>query len=81
MFFNSGRMLIEVNHTFFALVPKSTNASILSDFRPISCCNTSYKLISLANRLQKVIGELISQNQSAILKGKLTSDFSLQAMF
>ena len=63
-FFNSGRMLSEVNHTFNTLVPKSTNASHLSDFRPISCNNTLYKLISkiLANRLQKFIGELISHN-------------------
>ena len=37
-FFNSGRMLTEVNYTFVTLIPKSSNAPILSDFRPISCC-------------------------------------------
>ena len=80
-FFNSGRILTEVNHTFITLVPKSSNASVLSDFRPISCCNTIYKLISkiLANRLQRVIGELISPNQSAFLKGRIISDVSLLA--
>jgi len=53
-FFKSGRLLSEVNHTFVTLVPKSSNASLSSDFRPISCCDTLYKLISkvLSNRLQ-----------------------------
>ena len=80
-FFNSGRILTEVNHTLITLVPKSPNASVLSDFRPISCCNTIYKLISniLANRLQRVIGELISPNQSAFLKGRIISAVSLLA--
>ena len=59
-FFNSGRVLSEVNHTFVILVPKSSNASHLNDFRPISCSNTLYKLIS-RNRLQLLIGELISE--------------------
>jgi len=52
-FFGHGRMLSSVNHTFVTLVPKTTNATQLSEFRPISCCNTIYKVISkvLANRL------------------------------
>jgi len=80
-FFNSGRLLTEVNHTLVTLVPKTSNASHLSDFRPISCCNILYKLIAnvLANRLQQVIGELISPNQSAFLKDRLISDASLLA--
>ena len=67
-FFTTGRLLTEVNHTFVTLVPKSSNASHLNDFRPISCCNTLYKVISkvLSNRLQHVIGELISPNQCAM---------------
>ena len=79
--FNSDKMLTKVNHTFVTLVPKSANAALLSDFRLISCCNTLYKLLSkfLANRLQKVIGELISKNQSAFLKGRLISEVSLLA--
>jgi len=34
---------------------------------------------TMANRLQQVIGELISPNQSAFLKGRLISDTSLLA--
>ena len=44
-FCDSGKLLKQINHTFIALVPKSDNASSLSDFRPISCCNVLYKLI------------------------------------
>jgi len=78
-FFTSGKLLHKVNHTFVTLVPKSTNAAHLNDFRPISCCNTLYKIISkvMANRLQQVIGEHISPNQSAYLKGRMISDTTL----
>lgn len=52
-FFHNGRMLKEFNNTTIALVPKCDILSHLRDFRPISCCNTIYKIISkiLANRL------------------------------
>lgn len=33
----------------------------------------------LANRLQSVVGELITENQSALLKGRLICDCSLLA--
>jgi len=80
-FFISGRLIKELNHTFLTLVPKTTSASHLTDYRLISCCNVLYKFISkvLANRLQKVIEEFISPNQSAFLKGRLISDCSLLA--
>jgi len=74
--FKAGRLLSEVNHTFVTLVPKTTTVSCLSDNRPISCCNVIYKIISkvLANRLQQVIGELISANQSDFLQDWLICD-------
>jgi len=45
-FFQVGRLLHEINHTFLTLVLKSHNASSLADYRPISCCNVFYKFIS-----------------------------------
>ena len=50
-FFSSGRLIQELNHTFIALVLKSSDAIHLNDFRPISCCDTLYKFITkiLAN--------------------------------
>lgn len=75
-FFQYGRMLHEINHTFLTLVPKTYTTSCLVNFRPISCCNVLYKFISkiLAKRMQVVIGELISHNQCAFLKGRSISD-------
>ena len=80
-FATSGKLLREVNHTFVTLVPKSTNASSLSDYRPISCCNVLYKIITkvLSNRLKLVIDELISENQSAFIHGRLISNAILLA--
>ena len=44
-FFSKVKLLREVIHTFITLVPKTTNASQLSDSRLISCCNALHKLI------------------------------------
>lgn len=54
-FFNSGHLLKEMNATNLALIPKIPNASKNSDFRPISCLNTTYKVISklLYDRLKE----------------------------
>jgi hypothetical protein len=44
----------------------------VSDFRPISLLNTSIKILTnlLANRLQRVIMELIHQNQYGFIKSR-----------
>jgi len=78
-FFNSGRLIQELNHTFITLVPKSSDVVHLNDFRPVSCCNTLYKFIAkvLANRFQLVMDGLISENRCAFLKDRLLSDCSL----
>ncbi|XP_050238207.1 uncharacterized protein LOC126687693 [Mercurialis annua] len=38
-FFMSGKLLKQINATIITLNPKVENALLLSDFRPISCCN------------------------------------------
>lgn len=71
-FFRNGRLLKDLNTTAIALIPKKPEACKLTDFRPISCCNTIYKLISkiIANRLKPILKECISRKQAAFLKGK-----------
>lgn len=70
-FFFSGELLKQVNHSIISLVPKSENISTPSDFRPISCCNVIYKVISkiLAGRLALAIHDIISPAQNAFLSG------------
>ncbi|KAK1314810.1 hypothetical protein QJS10_CPA01g01582 [Acorus calamus] len=74
-FFRDGKLLKQLNTTFISLIPKSQNADSLEQYRPISLCNTIYKLITkiMATRIQDVLPSLISSNQSAFIKGRKVS--------
>lgn len=52
-FFEKGFLPKGVNSTILALIPKKEEAIYMRDYRPISCCNVLYKIISklLANRI------------------------------
>ncbi|KAG7541208.1 Reverse transcriptase zinc-binding domain [Arabidopsis thaliana x Arabidopsis arenosa] len=71
-FFRNGRLLKDLNCTIIALIPKVPQACHLSDFRPISCCNLIYKIISkiIANRMKPLLQICISSNHAAFLKGR-----------
>lgn len=80
-FFTSGSMLKQWNATTLVLIPKLSNASKAADFRPISCLNTLYKVISklLAKRLQQILSKVISSSQSAFMPGRLLGENVLLA--
>lgn len=80
-FFTTGRLLKKINATANILVPKCPHPSKVTDFRPISCCNTIYKLISkiLADRLNKYMPCIISVSQSAFIKRRRIIDNILLA--
>uniref|UniRef100_A0A803N7C0 Reverse transcriptase domain-containing protein n=1 Tax=Chenopodium quinoa TaxID=63459 RepID=A0A803N7C0_CHEQI len=71
-----GFMLKEMNETYIALVPKINNPEMVSEFRPISLCNTSYKIIlkCLVKRLRSIIGDLVGDNQKAFVLGRAVND-------
>jgi hypothetical protein len=57
---------------FLTLVPKVKSPQCIGDFRPISLLGCIYKLLAkvLAARLALVMDPLISESQSAFLKGR-----------
>ena len=72
-FLSTGELLQQWNATLLILVPKKANANKITEFRPIACCNTVYKVASklLANRLKDHLSMLISTSQSAFVPGRL----------
>lgn len=80
-FTTSNHLLKETNKTFICLVPKIKNPTSPSHFRPISLCNSSYKIIlkTLVNRLKLIIGDLVGNFQNAFVPGRQLADNCLIA--
>ncbi|GJT29586.1 RNA-directed DNA polymerase, eukaryota, partial [Tanacetum coccineum] len=75
-FFNHDSFSVGCNSSFIALIPKSLDPKLVSDFRPISLIGSVYKVITkiLQNRLSFVISDLISDVQSAFLPNRQILD-------
>lgn len=71
-FFRDSIMPYAVNSNYLALIPKSANPRVPKDYRPVSCCNVLYKIIStiLANRLRACLPNIIGASQSAFVQGR-----------
>ena len=75
-FFEEGKLLRYINHTHIALIPKVNTPSMTCQFRPISLCNTIYRIISkiLANRMRPSLEKIIDLVQSAFVLKRYIHD-------
>ncbi|KAM1726438.1 hypothetical protein ACFX1X_017394 [Malus domestica] len=66
----------QINATHLVLIPKVLNPDSVLQFRPISLCNYSYKVLSkvLANRLELILPNLISHTQNTFVARRLIQD-------
>ena len=73
----NGELSIEQKRGILAVIPKKDkDVRYLKNWRPLTLLNTDYKILakSLAVRLQSVLPEIISQDQSGGIKGRATYD-------
>ncbi|GJS30168.1 RNA-directed DNA polymerase, eukaryota, reverse transcriptase zinc-binding domain protein [Tanacetum coccineum] len=84
-FFHHGQFPKGSNSSFIALIPKTRDANMVKDFRPISLIGSMYKIIAkiLANRLVLVLGDLVNEVQSAFIADRqiLDGPFILNKFF
>ena len=68
--------LQKLNYATVVLVPKKEKTVRVSDLRPISLLNGSFKIVTnvLANRLGLVLDDLIDLAQSGFIRGRNIHD-------
>ncbi|KAL3837670.1 hypothetical protein ACJIZ3_022261 [Penstemon smallii] len=71
-FFSTGHLSEEINATYFMFVLIANKPALLKNFRPLTICNVTYKVISkiMANRLQPILDNIISP----IVRGRSISE-------
>ena len=65
-----------LNETLITLIPKCPGADCLNSFRPISLCNTVYKVVTkiIVKRLRLLLPKLISPLQIAFIPRRMGLD-------
>jgi hypothetical protein len=60
------------NSSFLALISKEKGVISFNRFRPISLCNTSYKILAkvIANHLKALLPLIVPENQGDFVKGR-----------
>ncbi|KAL9690143.1 hypothetical protein QQ045_010539 [Rhodiola kirilowii] len=75
-FLNHGQLESSINDTIITLIPKQENAQTMDMFRPISLSTVMAKTISKAitNRLQLIVTEVITPEQTTFLHNRSITD-------
>eukprot|EP00253_Pinus_taeda_P008074 PITA_08074 len=75
-FFSKSKLGNSIKSSHLALIPKDPNPQSFDQFRPISLCNVSYKIITkiLASRIKKLLPSLISENQGGFVPKRHITD-------
>lgn len=73
-FFAGKAKLNSLNCTCITLIPKVTNASLVREFKPISCCLVVYKIIAKVLAAQNVLPRIVSQAQTCFIPSRVIVD-------
>lgn len=75
-YFWSGTIPMGLNELVICMIPKLEIVDSLNQFRPISLCNVTVKIISkvIANRLKLMMKKLAGKYQTSFISEKSTSD-------
>ena len=70
--FTRGKIPEHLGQALICLIPKQSSPETVKHLRPISLCNTIYKLVTkiIVNRLKPFIPQCISPNQNSFMKGR-----------
>ena len=65
-----------LNSTLISLIPKIPSSKTLSNYHPISLCNTVYKIVSkvIVARLRPMLDQVISLFQTAFVPSRRGTD-------
>ncbi|XP_019168818.1 PREDICTED: uncharacterized protein LOC109164726 [Ipomoea nil] len=74
--FRHGRIPEGINDTLVALIPIVQIPDTIKQFRPISLCNVSYKILTktITNRLKSILPRMVGPFQSSFIPGRQISD-------
>lgn len=75
-FYHNTLDLSKLNLASLCIIPKKADPKLVTNYKPISLINCSFKLITkvLTDRLGRVMDSIISDSQTAFIKGRLITD-------
>ena len=80
-FLQTGWLLQNYNANSIILIPKSSNANTVDQFRPIALANFKFKIITkvIVDRLASILPKIISTEQKGFIRGRNIKDYILLA--